>query len=130
MNIEDLVMINLYGEGYYSGNSESYTMVVSLSFYEKYEDEINNYTPYFHELDGKHSEVEGETSVTPVSEGTLKCVIASVLEDESWKIEESLFDSIGAGAEEVAEQVGIHEAFSTLCEKKTVTKFYFKGEEI
>lgn len=130
MNIEDLVMVNLYGEGYYSGNSDSHSMVISLSFYEKYEDEINNYTPYFHELDGKHSYVEGETSATLISEGTLKCVISSVLEDESWKIEESLFENIGAGAEEIAEQVSIHSDFSTLCDKKTVTKFYFKGEEI
>ncbi len=130
MNIEDLMLLSVCGEGYYSGNSESYSMVISREFYDKYADEIHKYTPTFYELDGKHSEVEGEVLVVGVEEKELKYVISTRLEDESWKIEESMFESIGASREEIDTQISIDASFKALCDIKVVTSIYFKGERI
>ena len=63
INKDDVVLVTCYGEGHYSGNSETQGYWVTKDFYEEHKDTIDNFTPYFHELDGKHSEVEGKVIV-------------------------------------------------------------------
>lgn len=60
--IKDLVFIGSEAEGYYSGAYECEGVFISREMFEKYsellEDTFNG--RYFHELDGKHSEVKGD----------------------------------------------------------------------
>jgi len=130
MNIGNLVMINFFGEGYYSGNSESQTMIIEKSFYEDFKEEIDKYVPYFHELDGKHSEVRGNLTVSNITKENLGRVVASVMEDDHWPVSENLIWELDAPQEMLEKQDKVHETFENLCRIETVTKIYFDGEEV
>jgi len=129
MNIENLVMINFFGAGYYSGSTESQTMIVDKNFYEQYQDEINNYQPSFYELDGKHSEVYGDLSVDYITKDNLGQVICTVMEDDPDPVFEVLM-GLCDDEKHVEEQNKIHETFESLCEVKVVKKITFDGEEV
>jgi len=130
VNIENLVMINFFGEGYYSGNTESQTMIVDKNFYEQYQDEINNYQPTFHELDGKHSTVIGTLSVNVVTKENLSHVVSRVLEDDFYPVSECLMWELSAPQEILEKQDKVHETFESLCKVETTVKYYYNGEEI
>lgn len=67
MRKEDLRLLIGYGEGYYSGSSEQWSVAFDINDYEMLKERVEEfeegYTPYFSELDGKHSEVEGEMEI-------------------------------------------------------------------
>lgn len=63
INGKEVVAIELFGEGYYSGSVASHLGFMLKQDYLKYKEEIESYIPYFSELDGKHSETEGEVFV-------------------------------------------------------------------
>lgn len=130
MKIDNLVMINIFGEGYYSGNTQSNSMVVEKAFYEEYKEEIDSYTPYFSELDGKHSEVQGNLTVTPITKENLGHVVAIVLEDCYWEVSDILSEISKELPAEWEKQDKVHEDFVNLCKIDTVTKIYFDGKEI
>lgn len=73
----DIVKLNVYAEAYYSGATYEEDVVISKSLYEKIKTELDEYDSennenargvYVGELDGKHSEVEGDLSVEVYSE--------------------------------------------------------------
>lgn len=73
----DIVKLNVYAEAYYSGATYEEDMIISKSLYEKIKTELDEYDSennenargiYVGELDGKHSEVEGDLSVGIYSE--------------------------------------------------------------
>lgn len=73
----DIVKLNVYAEAYYSGATYEEDVVISKSLYEKIKTELDEYDSennenargiYVGELDGKHSEVEGDLSVGIYSE--------------------------------------------------------------
>lgn len=73
----DIVKLNVYAEAYYSGATYEENVVISKSLYEKIKTELDEYDSennenargvYVGELDGKHSEVEGDLSVDIYSE--------------------------------------------------------------
>lgn len=73
----DIVKLNVYAEAYYSGATYEEDVVISKSLYEKIKTELDEYDSknnenargvYVGELDGKHSEVEGDLSVEIYSE--------------------------------------------------------------
>ncbi len=73
----DIVKLNVYAEAYYSGATYEEDVVISKSLYEKIKTELDEYDSknnenargvYIGELDGKHSEVEGDLSVEIYSE--------------------------------------------------------------
>lgn len=73
----DIVKLNVYAETYYSGATYEEDVVISKNFYEKIKTELDEYDSesnenargiYVGELDGKHSEVEGDLSVEVYSE--------------------------------------------------------------
>lgn len=75
--IMDIVKLNVYAEAYYSGTTYEEDVVISKSLYEKIKTELDEYDSennenargvYVGELDGKHSEVEGDLSVEVYSE--------------------------------------------------------------
>ena len=75
------VFIGSEAEGYYSGAYECVGVVVPLETYKKYENVLDGVFEgkYFHELDGKHSEVKG--SVVTKFLDNLSDVVAFVSED-------------------------------------------------
>lgn len=73
----DIVKLNVYAEAYYSGATYEENVVISKNLYEKIKTELDEYDSennenargiYVGELDGKHSEVEGDLSVGIYSE--------------------------------------------------------------
>lgn len=85
----DIVKLNVYAEAYYSGATYEEDMVISKSLYEKIKTELDEYDSennenargvYVGELDGKHSEVEGDLSVEVYSEEEIA--------DCSWNLNE------------------------------------------
>ena len=73
----NIVKLNVYAEAYYSGATYEEDVVISKSLYEKIKTELDEYDSennenargvYVGELDGKHSEVEGDLSVEVYSE--------------------------------------------------------------
>ena len=68
----DIVKLNVYAEAYYSGATYEEDVVISKNLYEKIKTELDEYNSennenargvYVGELDGKHSEVEGDLSI-------------------------------------------------------------------
>lgn len=85
----DIVKLNVYAEAYYSGATYEEDVVISKNLYEKIKTELDEYDSennenargiYVGELDGKHSEVEGELSVEIYSEDEVG--------DYSWDLNE------------------------------------------
>ena len=85
----DIVRLNVYAEAYYSGATYEEDVVISKSLYEKIKTELDEYDSenndnargiYVGELDGKHSEVEGDLSVGIYSEDEIA--------DCSWDLNE------------------------------------------
>lgn len=71
MNITN---INFYAEGYYSGQTYEENLRIRTEVYEKLKDEINSIKCYVGDLDGKHSEVEGDIEVEHyIEEDILHC---------------------------------------------------------
>lgn len=73
----NIVKLNVYAEAYYSGATYEEDVVISRNLYEKIKTELDEYDSennenargvYVGELDGKHSEVEGDLSVKVYSE--------------------------------------------------------------
>lgn len=63
MNLENLILMGFYAEGYYSGSSKTVGIVCKKGqehIIKKYNENINEQSMYFFELDGKHSETKGE----------------------------------------------------------------------
>lgn len=65
--LKDLRLLVGYGVGYYSGAKESWCIAFDINDLELLKETVgefeDGYRPYFMELDGKHSEVEGDTYV-------------------------------------------------------------------
>ena len=85
----DIVKLNVYAEAYYSGATYEEDVVISKNLYEKIKTELDEYDSennenasgiYVGELDGKHSEVEGDLSVEIYSEDEVG--------DYSWDLNE------------------------------------------
>lgn len=64
----NLVNINVYGEGYYSGNSYEETIFLLEEDYKELGKDLDGIEVYLGELDGKHSEVYGEVYVEIITE--------------------------------------------------------------
>ena len=73
----DIVKLNLYAEAYYSGAVYEEDVVISKSLYEKIKTELDEYDSennknargiYVGELDGKHSDVEGDLYIEMYSD--------------------------------------------------------------
>ena len=92
INGMECVFVELFGEGYYSGQTERHCMFLSKDFYEEHKGTISEYTPYFSELDGKHSEVQGSVSVfEEINEEFITSFAEWCEEPNTWMIDESMF---------------------------------------
>ena len=64
----NLVNINVYGEGYYSGSSYEESIFLLEEDYKELGKDLDGIEVYLGELDGKHSEVYGEVYVEIITE--------------------------------------------------------------
>ena len=126
--IGKVVFIEFFGEGYYSGASESQSAFVTKEFFEEYKDEFEGYTPYFSELDGKHSEIEGEVKINLCeTEEDIKTALKTFTEqDGDWMVFESCLD----GCEDIEEQWKFSKDIKKRVSSYTTTVYTFDGEEI
>lgn len=119
LNGKEVVAIELFGEGYRSGAVARHVSLVTKDFYEENIDLVENYTPYFHELDGKHSEVQGEVIVHHEAQDIAKALAGAT---DNWMIWESLFyDSVSASLEEAQDESAALEAMCSVKKTTTVT---------
>lgn len=126
-DLNSIVLVTMFGEGYYSGNVEECSAIIPLEMYEEFEDEITSYTPYFYELDGKHSEVAGQTFIKKGEDLSMQRLIAEMVETDYDFVLESLFDNLAISSEDIYD---MNKNFIDDCEVKTETKYYYKGEEV
>lgn len=116
LNGKEVVAIELFGEGYRSGAVARHVSLVTKDFYEENIELVENYTPYFHELDGKHSEVQGNVYVYDNARDIAEALAGAT---DNWMIWESLFADVEEGYEEAQQE---SEALEELCSvKKTTT---------
>lgn len=126
-----LVMVEFSATGYYSGNSESQVAFFEKDDYETVKDALESYTPYFRELDGKHSEVEGVVTTTYIN--TMlefkQCIDSHMNADDHYMIFESCLD-----CSEYDSMTGMlmetHEAIVSQFETETATEYYVQGVKI
>lgn len=64
----DIVNLNFYAEGYYSGSIYEENITVSKEFYEKIRDKLEEMEVCVYELDGKHSTTYGNIEVQSCNE--------------------------------------------------------------
>lgn len=126
---DEVVLVTCYGEGHYSGNSETQGWWVTKDFYEEHKELINNYIPHFHDLDGKHSEVEGAVWVYQ------GITLASLTEfediNEGWKIYESmLYDILEADEGLKLELKLLNKTIIELFKVNRTVQYFFDGEVI
>lgn len=128
MNIEDLVLVEVFAEGYYSGQTETVAVVMSKEFVEEHIDNFG--TVYFSELDGKHSEVEGDISTKQVNEENIKLVISCLLTatGDDYHIWEEMLGDISES--EVEKQITINREFNARIKSKVLTTYYLDGVEL
>lgn len=126
MNIEDLVLIKVEAEGYRSGATRLDTAVVEKNFVKEWEDDFSSV--YYYELDGKHSQTEGDVSFVEITKDNLKEIIDLYLDGDCDAIWESMFDDIPEDVLE--EQWGIDEEFGQSIHRKVETVYFFKGEMV
>ncbi|APC44363.1 hypothetical protein [Pseudoalteromonas phage PH357] len=127
MNLNNIVLVTMFGEGYYSGNVEEYSAIIPLEMFEEFEDEIISYTPYFYELDGKHSEVRGKVFIKKGEDLSFQHLISEMVDTDYDYVLERLFDELGVVSEDIYD---MNKDFTENCEVKTETKYYYKGEEV
>lgn len=63
LNGKKVICLAWKAEAHYSGRVGMVLWFISEDMYEKYEDTISDFTIYFHDLDGKHSELVGEMEI-------------------------------------------------------------------
>ncbi len=126
--IGNVVFVEFYGEGWYSGASESQSAFVTKEFFEENKEIFEDYTPYFSELDGKHSEIEGDVKINlcETEEQLKEALKTSSEKDGNWMVWESCLD----GVDGVEEQVEFSKNITSKITSKTVTTYMFDGVEV
>ena len=126
--IGKVVFVELFGEGYYSGSCCSQSGFFTKEFFEENEDLIRGYTPYFHYLDGKHSEVDGDVKINMCEtvEDLISAFKTYTEMDDDYMIWESMLD----GVSDVQEQNEFSNSITSKIKTNTVVTITYDGQEI
>lgn len=123
-------MIEVSATGHYSNASETHTCWVTKEFCDKYADAIGTFSYHFHELDGKHSETEGDVYIHESVTDMMNAWIAS--NGDHWVITEVLFDHIrgeaDADEDDFIAMASLNEDMNETIEVRTETIVTFEGE--
>lgn len=115
LNDKEVVAIELFGKGYRSGAVARHVSLVTKDFYEENIGLVEDYTPYFHKLDGKHSEVQGEVLVHYEAQDIAEALAGAT---DNWMIWESLFYNSKSPTFAALEE---SEALEAMCSMKKTT---------
>ena len=125
----NLYWLSVSAEAYYSGNSVQDGIFVSKELWDQVEqDDLG--TVYYHELDGKHSEVEADTNIVMVSEVNIEQVLTE------WKDSDGdydkLYESLLDGQDEtlLEEMQAFHDNFVNDIQFETVVTCKFLDKVI
>lgn len=127
---KQIVAIEIWAEGYYSSSFAGHVGFMFKEDYEKYEDIVNEFSTWFHELDGKHSEIEGTIDVHYNDEDIVKAVARqtddykfyeNVLEHIAEEVEEEETNRIEQISQEIAEQFNVKTVVEVSFNNKTYT---------
>ena len=117
----NLVNINVYGEGYYSGNSYKEAIFLLEEDYNSLEEDFNGKIMDLGELDGKHSQVDGEIYVEIITEEeqlNYKFDVSNDGESLYWEL-----DSINTNIDEMIKRANNYiESLDRLVEVKFTVK--------
>lgn len=95
-DIMESSLVTFYGEGAYSGNSKTQCLFVPNDILVNIKEELLNCTPYFCELDGKHSEVRGSVNIEGVTESNIRSLLLEYYnKDDYMKVVECLEEILG-----------------------------------
>ena len=126
----NLYWVSVSAEAYYSGNSVQDGIFVSKELWDQVEqDDLG--TVYYHELDGKHSEVEADTNIVMVSEGNIEQVLTEWhnSDGDDSRIYESLL--INQDDEALIEEIqSFHDSFVNDIQFETVVTCKFLDKVI
>lgn len=90
-----IVLITLSAEAYYSGATVTHDAFVTQAFIDENEEIIEGYHFSVHELDGKHSETEGEVSFDTLDKDNAESLLAELHGESEQVFEDMLDDCIG-----------------------------------
>ena len=125
----NLYWVSVSATAYYSGNSVQDGIFVSKELWDRV-DEDDLGTVYYHELDGKHSEVGADTNIVMVSEGNIEQVLTE------WKDSDGdydkLYESLLDGQDEtlLEEMQAFHDNFVNDIQFETVVTCKFLDKVI
>ena len=123
-----VVMITIEAEGYRSGATALQVGFVEKEVYEDWKEEIESYTSYFGDLDGKHSEVEGETSIMLIEDefDLRRAIDKQGASDGDYFI----FEGMLCEACDIESLEKFHEEFALKLSTEVSKKYYFDGKEV
>jgi len=78
----DLVLIQAYATGYYSGSEYSENIFITKGSYEKLKEDIDDVSVTICELDGKHSETDADVEISHYNEDQLLELDIEISDDE------------------------------------------------
>lgn len=124
---KQVVAIEIWAEGYYSSSFAGHVGFMFKEDYEKYENIVNEVSIWFHELDGKHSEVEGTIDVHYNGGDIVKAVARQT---DDYKFYENILEHIAeeAGEEEMNRLEQISQEIAQQFNVKTVVEVDFNGK--
>lgn len=79
-----VVCLEVSATGYRSGAFRSSIFFMSKEDYDKHEEKLGEYRFWFHELDGKHSQVEGDVAVYHIDEDIGQAYYQVTDGDDKW----------------------------------------------
>lgn len=119
-----VVQLSIHGEGSRSGATETVVLYVTKAFLEEHRELWEEYTPWFSELDGKHSECKGDKFEEVLTKENAKELLASGRGLDEYQIVECVF------WEFMDEATVFHQEFIKLIEVKTVVEVVLDGEVV
>ena len=132
----NLVIISVFAEAYYSGNSVNESMVITEDTYNIIKDELNKKEVHFYELDGKHSDVEGTIEVDIINNDELDLKEWDEIHIGSNKLHNILEDLLGSEeldkenekVTEILSEIDYPVSLIITCKKSEVSKYQENGK--
>ncbi|AUR85878.1 hypothetical protein NVP1081O_143 [Vibrio phage 1.081.O._10N.286.52.C2] len=116
---ENVRLLEITATGHYSDATAAQTCWVTQEFVEKYEEPIGEWSFTFSELDGKHSETEGELFIHSTPRDM--ALAWSVSQGEHWAFTEDMFDHEEFESADVSEMISLNEDLNSMIDVKTET---------
>jgi hypothetical protein len=118
------VLIEVWAEGYYSNQSEQHYAFIPIEIYEPHRDAVKEHISYFHDLDGKHSEIQGTVVESYIcTPEDLKLAYLSNKGNESWRITEGMDDIFSSDEISAIEDITGSIMMQFTSEVTTIVKF-------